>query len=156
MEDGYGCLIRKNNRKLRKKLESFGILNNTAINWNKNIILVHAGDFYTYKNYDTFKEFHSKNFMETFNIIDCGENEDLFLAIAAIRNNTDKDQWFVTDAKQSWPGLGTYEDLGSFELCLVDHRYPEEFRGGKEGLCSSVVPAHKATVEELIKHFKKE
>lgn len=27
--------------------------------------------------------------------VDCGENEDLFLAIAALRNDSDKYQWFT-------------------------------------------------------------
>jgi hypothetical protein len=46
-----------------------------------------------------------------------------------------------------------YKDKGTFELCLTDSRYPNEFKGS-EKLCSSVIPAHKATVEELIEHFK--
>ena len=27
--------------------------------------------------------------------IDCGTNEELFLAIAALRDDTDRDQWFI-------------------------------------------------------------
>lgn len=87
------------------------------------------------------------------NSINCGENEDLFLAIAALRDDSDYMQWFVTEANQSWVNIGTYMPKGSLFKCLTKHRYPEEYKG-MEFLCSSVVPAHKATVEELIEHFK--
>ena len=30
---------------------------------------------------------------------DCGDNEGLFLAIAAIRDDTDKNQWFILDTR---------------------------------------------------------
>lgn len=63
--------------------------------------------------------------------IDCGTNEDLFLALAALRDDIDKDQW-ITDGTGyffKWkPGI--YFNIGS--------NY------------------HKATVEELIEHFKEE
>ena len=60
--------------------------------------------------------------------IDCGENIDLFLAIASLRDDTDKYQWF-TDGKIT--EMST-EDLPSKYMML-------------EG--------HKCTVEELIKIF---
>ena len=62
--------------------------------------------------------------------IDCGENIDLFLAIASLRDDTDKYQWF-TDGKIT--EMST-EDLPSKYMMM-------------EG--------HKCTVEELIKIFNK-
>ena len=59
--------------------------------------------------------------------IDCGTNEELFLALAALRNDTDKYQWF-TDG-----------DLW--------------FKCGDE-VCNEGRKIHKATVDELIEHFK--
>ena len=56
--------------------------------------------------------------------INCGTNEELFLAIAALRDDSDKHQWFV-DPCGYW----------HFNPTLLD------------GL-------RKATVEELIEHFK--
>ena len=69
--------------------------------------------------------------------IDCGTNEELFLAIAALRDDSDIHQWFI------------HQDC-SFLKCECDskidmwgdYEYPQE-----------VYPM-KATVEELIKHFK--
>lgn len=58
--------------------------------------------------------------------IDCGINTDLFLAISALRNDTDKDQWFTDGEK--W-----YKSRSK--------KVPR-------------VRFHKATIEELIKNFK--
>lgn len=61
--------------------------------------------------------------------IDCGENIELFLAIAALRDDSDYMQWFTDD--NIW-------ELNNDDL---PSRYMQ-------------LNGHKATVEELIKHFK--
>lgn len=71
--------------------------------------------------------------------IDCGENEELFLAIAALRDDTDINQYFICDkisvtlGKTYYPGDYLY------------YQYDEFF--DKQNW-------HKAIVEELIEHFK--
>ena len=61
--------------------------------------------------------------------IDCGTNEDLFLALAAVRDDTDKFQWFISPE-----GIWAYN---------------------KNNDSISVSPKwRKATVDELIEHFK--
>jgi hypothetical protein len=67
-----------------------------------------------------------------------------FCAIV-MRNDSDINQWFVTEANQQWVNIGLYILSGSLKLCLVDDKYM--YQGG--------VPTHKATIEELIKHFTK-
>lgn len=37
-----------------------------------------------------------------FDGIDCGENEELFLAIAALQDDTDENQWFVYPEENHW------------------------------------------------------
>lgn len=64
--------------------------------------------------------------------IDCGNNVELFLAIALIRNDTDKGQWFVDDTTGIWERFNN--DLPS--------RYMQ-------------MEGHKATVEELIEFYNK-
>lgn len=61
--------------------------------------------------------------------IDCEDNEELFLAIAALRDDTDKYQWF-TDGRL-------------WEKCESD--LPSKYMQ---------IHGHKATVEELIDRFK--
>ena len=75
------------------------------------------------------------------NSIDCGENVELFKAQAAMNDENDREQWFVTKEVQAWVNQGLYAPMGSFEKCLLEHRVG--------------ISARKATVEEIIKHFKK-
>lgn len=60
--------------------------------------------------------------------IDCGDNEELFIALAALRDDTAKNQWFVAD--NIW--VKCYNDI------------PDKY---------IQMHGHKATPEEIIKHF---
>lgn len=69
--------------------------------------------------------------------IDCKENEKLFLALAALRNDSDIHQWFTDGAK--WVISDIHPLLG-----LKEYFLKIEFEYSK---------THKATVEELIEYF---
>lgn len=90
--------------------------------------------------------------------IDCGENESLFLAIAALRDDTDKDQWFVLETNLSSldnPPKISHE-IGSLVKCNRDKWFIDIDSNGKPlSVSSRNTPAHKATVEELIEHFNR-
>ncbi len=66
--------------------------------------------------------------------IDCGENIALFLAIAALRDDSDYRQWFTYGEK--W----IQNKQNDIEVIRYGAGNPINF--------------HKATVEELIEHFK--
>ena len=139
------CFIRKNTETLRKKLEELGyeILNsgNTTLdahNYDDNgshksieegrAIITSYGNLYgVIYDIDTVTKKGR---------IDCGTNEELFLAIAALRDDTDKYQWF-TDG-DLWFKCGD-------EVCNETIEYYLNKYGRK---------IHKATVDELIEHFK--
>ena len=70
--------------------------------------------------------------------IDCGEYEELFLAIAALRDDSDKFQYFTN---------------GVFWIKCSQLELKHELDNNYEEFC--VADFHKATVEELIEHFKK-
>ena len=78
------CLIHKNTPELHEKLKALGIRHNTL-------------DDNTYKsivsNYGLFISVHEDFCKHDEYTIDCGDNEQLFLALAALRNDTDKNQW---------------------------------------------------------------
>lgn len=76
--------------------------------------------------------------------INCETNEELFLAIAALRDDSDKYQYFVTEEEMHWLNQNTWMPVGSFIFSYVDNYTDID---GK---------VHKATVEELISHFKYE
>ena len=141
------CFIRKNTQELRKKLEELGyeILNSgdttlDAHNYDGNgshksieegkAIITSYGNLYgVIYNVDTVTKKGR---------IDCGTNEELFLAIAALRDDTDKYQWF-TDG-DLWFKCGDEVCNETIEYYL--NKYDRKI--------------HKATVNELIEHFKTE
>lgn len=142
------CFIRKNTQELRKKLEELGYVKNSPI-WTDNCSIIWAYQ-YPVKGFDTPNYVIANSFDIPFDkhsllcgeFIDCGTNEELFLAIAALRDDTDDSQWFVCPPENIW------------FICDDD-----DINYARENIKDSVQAAwfhcsHKATVEELIEHFK--
>ena len=73
--------------------------------------------------------------------IDCGTNEDLFLAITALRDDSDYMQWFVCEED-----IIIIDDILHKKGDFVLHEKLERV------IQSNLY--HKATVSELIEHFK--
>lgn len=73
--------------------------------------------------------------------IDCGENEKLFIALAALRDDSDFLQWFV------WDRDTLTNKKGKWMLSYVGKMRVDMLREGYY---------HKATVKELIEHFVSE
>lgn len=76
-------------------------------------------------------------------VMDCGTNEDLFLAVSALRDDSDINQWFCDDK---------FAGSQRFAICK-QNSWKEHFNHVTDGDCGSYKDWHKATVEELIKHF---
>ena len=128
------CFIRKNTPELRKKLEELGYKkygNPFQITDDSKLITTIDGEYVPY------------NVPLDDSFIDCGTNEELFLAIAALRDDTDKDQWFVMDVE-------IYADIPKGIWFKST-----DYNGGKHvGTQIEPIYCHKATVKELIEHFK--
>lgn len=125
------CFIRKNTANIRNRLKELGYYCNPYLGWNNLFTCVFGvNSVYSLDDYDT------NGLKEIDDIIDCGTNEELFLAIAALRDDTDKYQWF-TDG-DLWFKCGD-------EVCNENIEYYLNKYGRK---------IHKATVNELIEHFK--
>lgn len=77
--------------------------------------------------------------------IDCGENEELFLALAALRDDTDKYQWFIYNSMDC-----TVEKLRNFYWFKCEEDKIEDMMYWD----CAYLNCTKATVEELIEHFK--
>lgn len=142
------CFIRKNTETLRKKLEELGYLNDSS-EWTNNCSIIWAYQ-YPMKGFDTPVYVIADSFDVPFDkhsalcgkFIDCGTNEELFLAIAALRDDTDNNQLF-TNGKGDW---GIYRDGSDGGLSGMDfYGMPNDFE---------IDNYHKATVDELIEHFK--
>ena len=142
------CFIRKNTPELRKKLEELGVVYDGYYGQNNEFIVV---DYGPYNNkYDTVNtlpsnvSYHTYDGYKTFDYMDCGDNEDLFIALSALRDDTDVNQWFVMDVEE-------YMDINQGDWFLATDRNKSKHIG------TQIDPmyCHKATVEEIIEHFKK-
>ena len=122
------CFIRKNTPELRKKLEILGYNQHPSYIENEQYLYLNRG-FYHIDVIGYSEEIER--------MIDCGDNEELFLALAALRDDSNDYQWFIwqdeVDEGDSWrqyiPGE-KWQEWWWFEV-------------------------KKATPEEIIEHFKK-
>lgn len=145
------CFIRKNTQELRKKLEELGYKPSRLIFDNEKLCLATGLNKYTQIMNEMFD---SKDPHITWNCagrIDCGTNEELFLALAALRNDTNNNQWFIAESSLSV----------SFDDAIGNDHYFVEPKGsfffwGIEYQNSTIILGNfrKATVDELIEHFK--
>lgn len=130
------CFIRKNSPELRKKLEYLGhvydedeVFENAPITACEEIFIWNAAEDAVLTGF-----------------IDCGTNEELFLALASLQDDTDEGQWFVYPESDYW-----------FK-CDVSDIEAERNDPSTKMSCQSAwfYKSHKATPEELIKHFNHE
>lgn len=122
------CFILKNTLQLRAKLEGLGYRIGNKYCIDNNFLATDNNEMFGIEEPYIPEECNG--------YIHCGFNEELFLAIAALRNDIDKYQWF-TDG-DLWFKCGD-------EVCNETIEYYLNKYGRK---------IHKATVDELIEHFK--
>lgn len=127
------CFIKRISSELKEKLKEFGYCYVGKVRYydESQYIYCEGGIFYESPciieaRYNTF--------------IDCGDNEELFLAIAALRDDSDINQYFICDKVSITLGKTYYS--GDY----LYYQYDEFF--DKQNW-------HKATVEEIVEHFKK-
>jgi len=128
------CFIRKNTPELREKLEEIGrkLLFSARYGYRKELFTM-RGERGLVQAYN--------GLASTKTIIDCGTNEEMFLALAALRDDTDYMQWFICGDNESM-----------FKVDKPDmsvEKYIHEYMDGwdTEGY-------RKATAEEIVEHFK--
>lgn len=126
------CFIRKSTYKLRKKLDELGYRLFGA-ELNKDLCIFTGPEYGLY----IIEFFSNIPHPDETDSVDYGTNEELFLAIAALRDDTDKYQWFTDGDK--W--IQCPEILFSTYWVYND-------------VDVNLDAIHKATVDELIEHFK--
>ena len=124
------CLIHKNTKEIINFLNEIGYtLYEGSDNFSKNVAC--SCKFNTYFTFDDDEYVFP-------NIIDCKKNKELFFAVAALRDDSDKFQYF---------------NNGVFWIKCSQLELKHELDNNYEDFC--VADFHKATVEELIEHFNK-
>ena len=126
------CFIRKNTSSLFKRLEQIGGRSGVAFQHEKYNTLSASPDFFRCVRDDSTELLINDGY------IDCGTNEELFLSIAALCDDSDKFQYFTN---------------GVFWIKCSQLELKHELDNNYEEFC--VADFHKATVQELIEHFKK-
>ena len=146
------CLIQKNTPELRAKLLELGRVEeqNNGNSDYYDCILCYEDKFIQLDVFDPIDLVELKEDEYT----NCLDNEKSFLAIASLRDDSDINQWFILDANVSWASEN-FHPKGYFVFCKRNKWYLDLDKDGKPSIFSSRnIPAHKATVEELIEHFK--
>ena len=134
------CFIRKNTPELRKKLEELGYFPSSKIWYDENFAICtiyrdNAGEYFTFKIDDDFERIIAPSYP----YIDCGTNEELFIALASMTDN----------------------EYGLCDYYIVTDEYKPQYEKGSIHralpISSVIHPScyRKATAEELIEHFKK-
>lgn len=139
------AFIRKNTPNLRNKLEVFGYLF-IPNGWNEWSIPIENCE-YLLCDTDTYQgnpiSYYTGKVCKPNLGIDCGANEELFLSIASLRDDTDKYQWFIMDVE-----IYVYIPKGTWFQST-------DRNGGRHvGTQIESLYCHKATVNELIEYFK--
>ena len=134
------CFIRKNTSELRKKLEELGYFPPSKIWYDENFAICtiyrdNVGEYFTFKIDDDFERIIAPSYP----YIDCGTNEELFIALASMTDN----EYGLCDYYIVTTDCNPQYAKGSIHRALP--------------LSSVIHPScyRKATVEEIIEHFKK-
>lgn len=132
------AFIRKNTPELRKELEELGYA--IMYGYDTGFIITNPEFGVAFLPVGPKVEVDENSNRE---YIDCGTNEDLFLAIAALREDTDNNQLFTNGI--DW---AIYKDnINNIGLSGFDYyNLPNDIR----------IPLHKASVKEIIEYFRKE
>lgn len=133
------CFIRKSTKELTEKVYKLGGRDGRSF-WHCDYLTLLLAEKQQFTCLDD--EHGNAEMLIEKGFIDCETNEELFLAIAALRDDTDDSQWFVYPPENTW-FICDDDDINYARANIRDSVQAAWFH------CS-----HKATVEELIEHFK--
>lgn len=127
------CIIRKNTTELRQKLEDLGYTN--CIIEDEKYLFTSHGIFDCISSCTAYED------MVRNGLVDCGDNELLFIALASMRDDTDNDQLFTNGTDWAW----FRDDTDKGGLAGFDFYYLQR---------DMDTPMHKATKEEILNCFQ--
>lgn len=88
-----------------------------------------------------------RNGLVCYGLIDCGDNIELFKALAAMNDVNDKEQWY------SYADYPTPECKNGIRKMILNHSVT--FDSWQDGICGYTGYYRKATAQEIIEHFNK-
>lgn len=137
------CFIRKNTPEIQERLKKLGVPQNDFDEGNRPWIAYNHGLWIS------VDEGHDRLFKGD---IDCGDSEDLFFALITYNKDIDRNQWFFSTGWTDYvgnpiPDKWVYCDQNTLEQFALVNNSPNSY---------SREIWKKATIEELIQHFKYE
>ena len=158
------CFIRKNTPELREKLENMGyhicicckfkdnIWLNNYINDELDRYEIHGlGEGSIEGSQEAaFNLFLHENAARKNPAIDCGDNEDLFLAVAALRDDTDYMQWFMIPKTKMIPipGYCGQQGMNGYQRIITSVEYHKYDR--KDSRISDMIKFEKEDGETIL------
>ena len=140
------CFIRKNTPELREKLEELGYEYNGCDS-------TYGTPNNLYCSFNSYYELSGTSKPSRYErIIDCRTNEELFLTLAALRDNTPIGSWYWFNGK-----LIKCETLELKNLSFNTAQYFPKCRDVNNPMicfCVDEKLLRKATINEIIEHFK--
>lgn len=134
------CFIRKNSKELQNELKKMGYETNSITTDTGCIATASIAGAFIVINEWQWDSVDPRITWNNKDRVDCGDNEDLFLAIAAINDENDYMQWFVCD-----DGVSMFRiDQKGFSADKFVHEYMTGW---------DTTGYRKATVKELIEEF---
>lgn len=134
------CFIRKNSKELQNELKKMGYETNSNITDTGCIATASIAGAFIVINEWQWNSVDPRITWNNKDRVDCGDNEDLFLAIAAINDENDYMQWFVCD-----DGVSMFRiDQKGMSVDKFVHEYMTGW---------DTTGYRKATVKELIEEF---
>lgn len=136
------CFLRHSHKDVTDKLHRLGGRMGSGF-WHSDNRTILAAYPKIYTCYDDERD-NDKRLLED-GFIDCGHNEKLFLALAALNDEYDDGQWFVYPKENHW------------FLCTDSNIEEVRNEPSTRMSCQAAwfYKSHKATVDELIEHFGK-
>ena len=156
----YKAFIRKNSPELRAKLEDLGYTNGAwetpcfhypylSVWPNPKFGLFKGEGFYMTE--DDYR-FNGKvwEYKPREDVIDCGDNEELFLAVAALRDDTDYMQWFMIPNTKTVPvpGYCGQQGMNGYQRIVTSVEYHKYDR--KDNKISDMIKFEKEDGETIL------
>jgi hypothetical protein len=138
------CFIRKNTHEIQERLKKLGVPQNDFDEGNRPWIAYNHGLWIS------VDEGHDRLFRGD---IDCGDSEDLFFALITYNKDIDRNQWFFSTGWTMGPENIPIPD--KWVYCNQDTLEHFAFVNNSPNSYSREI-WKKATIEELIQHFKSE
>ena len=138
------CFIRNNTFAIRVELSKLGYENSTNNVVGDSIATTPVTSHYTTISQKMYDD-PNPNSTWSNNRIDCGRNEEMFLALAALRKDTDKNQWFICQEEYISTHTMDFVKVGTWQLNTQYDKLPYSLKK----------LWRKAKVEEIIEHFRK-